>query len=91
MTKYFKRKTNLLFSLFLISLIIIDNANNETKDIKHSMSIVVNIKNFNLEKHLFFLRIIKEINSTRNFYFVKSIGNDLIEDLDKIVDNSIEK
>ena len=55
------------------------------------ISIVVNFKNLTKNKHLLFYEIMKKFKSTRNFYFIKTLGKTLNENLNKLVENSFVK
>ena len=49
------------------------------------ISIVVDFKNLSQHKHILFNEVMKKLNSTRNFYFIKTIG-----DLDESIYNKVE-
>lgn len=55
------------------------------------ISIVINIKNLTKDKHTSFYEIFRKLNSTRNFYFIKTVGKTLNENLYKLVENSLVK
>ena len=65
---------------------------NSIINIKYNeISIIVDIKNLTKEKHILFYKIMSKYNTTRNFYFIKTIGNPLNENLNKIVENTTVK
>jgi hypothetical protein len=49
------------------------------------------MKNLNKNKHFLFYEIIQKLNSTRNFYFIKTLKKSLNENLHKLVENSSVK
>ena len=55
------------------------------------ISIVVNMKNLNKNKHLLFYEIMQKFKSKRNFYFIKTVGKPLNENIYKLVENSSVK
>lgn len=57
----------------------------------NEISIVVNMKNLTKNKHILFYEVMKKFNSTRNFYFIKTCGNPLNENLNNLVENSTVK
>ena len=52
------------------------------------ITIIINMKNLTEKKHTLFYEIMKNLNSQRNFYFIKTIGNNLNENLNNLVKNS---
>lgn len=58
---------------------------------RDKISIVVNFKNLTQSKHIFFYKIMKKFNSTRNFYFIKIPGKPRNENLNKLVENNFVK
>ena len=60
-------------------------------EINEELSIIVNMKNLTTNKHILFYEVMKKLNSTRNYYFIKTIGKTLNENLTKIVENSTVK
>ena len=52
------------------------------------ISIVVNMKNLTKNKHTLFYEVMKKFNSTKKYYFIKTLGKPLNETLYKIVENS---
>ena len=52
------------------------------------LSIVVNMKNLTNNKHIFFYELMKKLNTTRNFYFIKTIGKPLNGNLSKLIGNN---
>ena len=69
----FKNKIFSLLILYFLFLLIkkrnylFTSINNEG-----DLSIVINLKNLTKDTHLFYYDIMKELNSTRNYYFIKS-------------------
>ena len=55
------------------------------------ISIVVNMKNLTINKHNLFYEVMTKLNSTRNFYFIKTIGKPLNKFLNLLVENSSVK
>jgi len=55
------------------------------------ISIIINMKSLTKEKHLYFNNILNKLNSTRNFYFIQSIGQQLNDTLSELVENSTIK
>ena len=55
------------------------------------MSVVINWKNLTKERHNFYIEIIKELNITRNFYFVKSSKSNPDENINELTENNIVK
>jgi hypothetical protein len=85
-----------IFISFKVRKIFIDSYNDEffnqiLKMENDKISIIVNMKNLTKNKHNFFYEVMKKFNSTRNFYFIKTIGKPLNENLNKIVENSFVK
>lgn len=85
---------------FLIIIILLNflffNINNEifNPNLKieyNDISIIINMKNLTLNKHNLFYEFMRKFNSTRNFYFIKTFGNPLNEDLNNLVKNSSVK
>ena len=56
-----------------------------------NIGIVVNMKNLTKENHEFFKQIFEKLNSTRNVYFIKTVGQQLNSSLNDIVENSSVK
>ena len=52
------------------------------------ISIVINMKNLTKNKHILYYEVIKKLNSTRNFYFIKTVGKPLEENFIELVENS---
>ena len=52
------------------------------------ITIIINMKNLTEKKHALFYEIMKNLNSQRKFYFIKTLGNNLNENLNKLVKNS---
>ena len=55
------------------------------------ISIIINMKSLTKEKHLYFNNILMKLNSTRNFYFIQSIGQKLNDTLSELLRNSTIK
>ena len=55
------------------------------------ISIIINMKSLTKEKHLYFNNILMKLNSTRNFYFIQSIGQQLNDTLSELLRNSTIK
>jgi hypothetical protein len=49
------------------------------------------MKNLNKNKHILFYEVMKQFNSTRNFYFIKTSRKSLKKNLNKFVENSSVK
>ena len=52
------------------------------------VSLVINMKNLTNDKHLYFNDIFQKLNATRIFYFVKTIGKQLDQNLYKFISDS---
>jgi hypothetical protein len=88
MNIFIKNKICIIIILFrLISILFTNNYLFTSIDNDDEMSIIINMKNLTEEKHKFFHEIMKDLNSTRNFYFVNTKGKSLIENLNEIVGN----
>jgi hypothetical protein len=88
MNIFIKNKICIIILLFrLISILFTNNYLFTSIDNDDEMSIIINMKNLTEEKHKFFHEIMKDLNSTRNFYFVNTKGKSLIENLNEIVGN----
>lgn len=93
----FRKLKFFLIIIFLLNFIYFNiNVNNEIinpilKIEKKEISIVVNMKNLTKNKHILFYEVMKKFNSTRNFYFIKTFGNPLNENLNNLVENSTVK
>jgi hypothetical protein len=55
---------------------------------ENEISFVVNFDNLTKMKHFFFYEIMKKLNLTRNYYFIKTLGKALNEKLYKLVENT---
>ena len=65
---------------------------NEILKVKdNEISIIVNMKNLTKNKHNLFYEIMRKFNTTRNFYFIKTLGKPLNETLDMLVENTSVK
>jgi len=104
MNKFIKFKLFLIKILLLIFIFFNVNVNRIFKVIYkkdifnlipkreyNEISIIVNMKNLTKNKHILFYEVMKKFNSTRNFYFIKTIGNPLNENLNNLVENSSVK
>ena len=68
-----------------------ENFNKIPKIKNDEISIVINMKNLTKNKHILFYEVMRKFNSTRNYYFIKTLGKPLNEKLNKIVENSTVK
>ena len=57
----------------------------------NEISIIVNMKNLTKNKHNLFYEVMRKFNSTRNFYFIKTLGKPLNETLYMLVENTSVK
>lgn len=64
---------------------------NKTKNEEDKISVVVNLKDITNEKHILFYKIMTALNSKRNYYYIKTIGKPLKNNLNQIVENSTVK
>ena len=55
------------------------------------ISIIVNMKNLTIDKHLLLYEVMKKFNTTRNYYFINTDGKPLNGNLSKIVENNSVK
>ena len=92
--KILKRlKLNLLIILLLIVILFIDFHKDEhfnkiiLKMKENEISIIVNLKNLNKKKHILFYNVMRQLKSTRNFYFIKTLGKPLNDNLNNLVEN----
>ena len=89
----FRRKL-IIIIIFLLYFIIIKVIYNEEyfnpilKFKYDEISIIVNMKKLTKNKHFFFYNIMRQLNSTRNFYFIKTLGKTLNDNLNNLVGNS---
>ena len=86
-----KKRICLIFFLYFL-LILIKRKNYLFTSLNNDegLSIVINLKNLTKEIHYFYLDFIKKMNTTRNFYFIKS-GGSFINNIDKFVERNIFK
>jgi hypothetical protein len=49
------------------------------------------MKNIDTKKHILFYNIMRNLNSIRNFYFIKTLGKSLNDNLNELVENSSVK
>ena len=75
-----------IYCFYLNGSIIIN-----TKIINYEISTIINFKNLTKEKHYFFSKVMKILKSNRNYYFIKTIGKSLKEDLNDIIQNNTIK
>ena len=88
----FQRNINYFLLIILLLIFLFLSKNNEYINIyDDKISIVINFNNLTKDKHLFFNEILKELNSKRNFYFIKTIDQPLSPNLSKIVENNLYK
>ena len=101
MNKYIKFKFNLIL-IFLLSFIIVsiilkirfDYVFEDYSYLKfetNEISIVVNFKDLTNNKHRMFYEIMRKVNSSRNFYFIKSNNTNLNPYNDPQINNSSVK
>jgi hypothetical protein len=95
MKKYIRNKIlflfillSLLFAIIYLNEYLISSQKGETFD---RISIIVNIKYLTKNKHNLFYKFMRDINSTRNYYFIKNIGRPLNENLNELVENNTVK
>ena len=55
------------------------------------ISIIVNMKNLTIDKHILLYEVMKKFNTTRNYYFINTDGNPLNGNLSKIIENNSVK
>ena len=80
----------ILFASFLLLLIIKLFSRSKFGN-EDTLSIIIYMTTFSVEKHLLFYQIIKEFDASRVFYFIKSNGKELNESISKIVNNDMIK
>ena len=83
------RSKIIVFLLFFLIYKIYYQFHNVYNDDK--ISIIINIKNLTKEKHEYFNNIFMKLNSTRNFYFIQTVGQYLNENLNVLIENSTIK
>ena len=96
MNKFGKLKLILLIIFFIFFNVntifkVIYNYENFNPFLKiqyNEISIIVNMKNLTKNKHILFYELMTKINSTRNFYFIKTFGNPLNYNLNNLVGNT---
>ena len=81
----------LIFLLFLFPPYVPSNIANQNGCSKKDVSIVINMKNLNQERHIFYSKIIKDINASVNYYFIKTFGKSLYENKFEFVENNTVK
>ena len=95
-------RINIITLLLLIFILLNENIiikdifnekyfNSFLKNKDNEISIIINMKNLTKNKHILFYEIMKRLNSTKNYYFIKTVGKPLIEDLNKLVENTSVK
>ena len=80
-----------IFTFFKLDKLIKDykeNFNYISKMKYDEISIVINMKNLTNDKHILFNEVLRKFNSTRKFYFIKTLGQPLNENLSKLVENT---
>ena len=86
------KKIFFILILYILFFLIIDEGyiyKNNYND--GNLSIVINIKNLSENIHLFYYDIIKELNTTRSFYFIKTSRKSLLDNLNELIkDKSIK-
>ena len=80
--------TFILLTAFLLFDAENKNLNISLMNEKENLSIIFSMKNLSEQKHLLFYKIINELKSSRNFYFIKTKEMLLNENLGSIVENS---
>ena len=89
---YFKNKIFIAILLYELILILFSPSYLFTSiDDFDEISVVINMKNLTKDKHIFFYEIMKDLNSTRNFYFIKTSGKSLLDNLNDLVENKSVK
>ena len=83
----------ILVFIFFIAVKILKRIYNGNFDIipkikADKISIIINMKNLTKKKHILYYEVIKKLNSTRNYYFIKTIGTSLNENFIELVENS---
>ena len=68
-----------------------DYSNQIIKMKDDEISIVVNMKNLTIDKHILLYKVMKKFNTTRNYYFINTDGKPLNENLSTIVENNSVK
>ena len=85
------KKNKILLLLLLLLLYLFFSINEILNLVGKEVSVIINMKNLTEEKHFLFYKLMKELKSSRNYYFIKTLGMPLIENLTKIVENSTVK
>ena len=81
-----------LFLLLIFSYIYLYYPFSQIRKINgDKLSIVVIMKNLTEQKHNFFYKLMKALFSSRNFYFIKTIGKELNPNYHNLVKNSSVK
>ena len=88
--KYLINKLLLIFILYLY-IYNIENCSTILKMKDDEISIIVNFKNLTKNKHILFYNVMRKLQSTRNFYFIKTLGISLNDSFNKLVDHSSVK
>ena len=63
----------------------------QKKEENDKLSIIVNMKYLTKDRHSSFYQVMKKLNSTRNYYFIKNVGRILNKNLGELVDNTTIK
>ena len=90
MIKFKRLRLYLKLISLLFAILFRDIDNNEyfntiLKMKDNEISIIVNMKNMNKNKHNLFYNVMRKLKSTRNFYFIKTLGKPLNPNLNKFV------
>ena len=89
----YKIYSNILLIITFIALLYKINYNNYRRNFFSGdrLSIVINLKNITKEKHIFYYDIMKKINSSRNYYYIKTFNSSLKNNLNESVENNTVK
>ena len=93
MIKFKRLKFYLIIIILLIYIKFKDTFNDEhcheiPRIKEDEMSIIVSMKNMTKNKHILFLNVMRKLKTTRNYYFIKTFGNPLNDNLNKLVKDS---
>ena len=95
--KKFKRNIFRIILIFLLIVLLfiinyfLKNYKKTEEEEDDKLSVIINMKHLTKDKHLLYYEVMKKLNSTRNFYFIKNVGRPLNENLSELVDNSTVK
>ena len=83
----------IILILLIILIFKFYETNSHSKNIYNddNINIVINMKNFTRENHVFYNKLFEQLNSTRNHYFIKMLEQQLNVNLNDIVENSTVK